>query len=68
MRNKGRIFKTTKHGVTLLVDYFYDKVHEEVVIESICAEDSDIDIYPLLGEMLVEQITEEAIINFENEY
>jgi len=63
-----RTFKTTKSGVPLIVEYYYDNAHEDVVIDSICVEDSDVDIYFLLDDKTINDIIEEATINFENDY
>lgn len=63
-----RIFKTTKSGVPLIVEYYYDRAHEDIVIDSICVEDSDVDIYFLLDDSIIKNIMEEVTINFENDY
>lgn len=63
-----KVFKTTVNGVPLFVEYQYDKIHEDMIIEGVFTEDSDIDIYYLLDEKIVERILEETFINFENEY
>lgn len=62
-----KAFRTTVNGVSLFVEYQYDKIHEDMIIEGVFTVDSDIDIYFLLDESIVGRILEETYINYEQD-
>ncbi len=61
------IFETTYNirGVTLFIFYTFDEVFREVVINKVELQDSDEDIYELLGESDKEELLIKCMEHFQ---
>jgi len=63
------IFETTYNirGVSLFVYYTFDKVFREVIITKVELQDSDEDIYELLGESDKEELLIKCLENYQEQ-
>lgn len=61
------VYRTTYNirGVTLSASYIFDEVFEEVIIDRVELQDSDEDIYELLGESDKEELLIKCMEHYE---